>query len=132
MSEPRYPPPPPPPPPHQGGQPPQQGGPGPQQGGYPPQQGQYQQGGYPQQGTYQPQGGYGPQAGAYGAKPSAYWPLSIISFLCSLVIGGFAMYFSAQVNSRWQAGNVEGARKASKTALILGIIGIAIGVLVIA
>jgi hypothetical protein len=42
------------------------------------------------------------------------------------------MYFSAQVNSRWNAGDVEGARKASKTALIIDIVGIVIGVLVLA
>lgn len=66
------------------------------------------------------------------AKPSTYWPLSIISFLCSFLFGGIGMYFSAQVNSRWNAGDVEGARKASKTALIIDIVGIVIGVLVLA
>jgi hypothetical protein len=65
-------------------------------------------------------------------KHQDYWALSIISFLCSLLIGGIGIYFSAQVGSRWNAGNVEGARKASKTALILGIVGISIGVLFIA
>jgi Interferon-induced transmembrane protein len=64
-------------------------------------------------------------------KPSTYWPLSIISFLCSFIFGGFGMYFSAQVTSRWDAGDVAGARKASKTALIIDIIGIFIGLLVI-
>jgi hypothetical protein len=41
------------------------------------------------------------------------------------------MYFSAQVTSRWDAGNVEGARKASKTALIIDLVGIVIGCLLI-
>jgi hypothetical protein len=72
-----------------------------------------------------------PASAPAGVKPSTYWPLSIISFLCSLIIGAFAMYFSAQVTSRWREGNVEGSRRASKTALILGIVGIAIGVLVL-
>ena len=64
-------------------------------------------------------------------SPPTYWPLSIISFLCSFIFGGFGMYFSAQVTSRWDAGDVEGARKASKMALIIDIIGIVIGLLVI-
>jgi hypothetical protein len=78
-----------------------------------------------------PQQTYG-ASGATTAKPSTYWPLSIISFLCSFLFGGIGMYFSAQVNSRWNAGDVEGARKASKTALIIDIVGIVIGVLVLA
>jgi hypothetical protein len=41
------------------------------------------------------------------------------------------MYFSAQVGNRWKVGDVVGARKASQVALILGIIGIAIGLIVI-
>ena len=64
-------------------------------------------------------------------KPSTYWPLSIISFLCSFIFGGFGMYFSAQVTNRWNADDVKGARKASNTALIIDIIGIVIGLLVI-
>jgi hypothetical protein len=68
---------------------------------------------------------------ATAAKPSAHWALSIIAFLCSFIIGAIGLAFSAQVNSRWNAGNIEGARKASKTALIIDIIGIAIGVLFI-
>ena len=64
-------------------------------------------------------------------KPPTYWPLSIIALLFSILFGAFGMYFSAQVTSRWNAGNAEGARKASKTALILDLIGIAIGALVI-
>jgi len=72
-----------------------------------------------------------PAQAATVAKPSTYWPLSIIAFLCSFIIGGIGMYFSAQVTSRWDAGNVEGARKASKTALIIDLVGIVIGFLVI-
>jgi hypothetical protein len=71
-----------------------------------------------------------PQAGT-PAKPSTYWALSIISFLCSFILGAIGMYFSAQVTSRWNTGDVEGARKASKTALIVDLVGIAIGFLVI-
>jgi len=60
-------------------------------------------------------------------RPSQYWPLSIISFLLSFVIGGIALYFSWQVADRWTKGDAEGALKASKTAKTVAIIGIVIG-----
>jgi hypothetical protein len=107
QSRPHYPPPKPPPPPSNYGQ-----------GGYP--QPGYRPGGYPPQ-------GYGPSGVPATAQPSAFWPLTIISFLCSFLFGGIAMYFSAQVGNRWRAGDVAGAHKASKTALIWGIIGLAVG-----
>jgi hypothetical protein len=71
----------------------------------------------------QPQPGYRPQP----AQPPARWALSIISFLCSILFGILAMYFSAQVGSRWRAGNTAGAEKASQMALIWGIVGIVVG-----
>lgn len=64
-------------------------------------------------------------------KPPTYWPLSIIAFIFSILFGAIGMYFSAQVTSRWNAGDGQGAQKASKTALILDLIGLAIGVLVL-
>ena len=126
---PKYPPPPPPPPPNTGNGPGQAQAPPPGQ----PQYGtQPQYGSQPQYGT-PPQYGNQPQYGAppgYGAqKPSAYWPLTIISFLCSFFIGGVAMFFSYQVGNKWNAGDVAGARKASQVALIVGIIGIALGLI---
>jgi hypothetical protein len=66
-----------------------------------------------------------------GTRPSAYWPLSIIAILCSLLLGGIGLYFSSQVQTRWDNGDTEGARKASKTALILDLIGIGIGIVVL-
>lgn len=74
-------------------------------------------------------GPYGGQAASQAGRPSPYWIVSAISFLSSCLIGGVALYFSSQVDSRWNAGDPEGARKASQTALIVGIVGIAIGVL---
>jgi hypothetical protein len=65
------------------------------------------------------------------AKPSAYWPLSVVAVLCSLLFGGIGLYFSAQVTPRWNNGDIEGAKKASKTALILDIVGIVIGLILI-
>jgi hypothetical protein len=96
-----------------------------QQAGY-----QQQQQGYPQQRGYPPQQpGYGPGVRA-PAQPSAYWPLSIISFICFFLFGVIAIYFSVQVGSRWRAGNVQGAQKASRMALIWGIVGIVVGLIV--
>jgi hypothetical protein len=89
----------------------------------PPPPASYVQGGYPQP-------GHGPGGVPATAQPSAYWPLTIISFLLSFLFGGIAMYFSAQVGNRWRAGDVAGAHKASKTALIWGIIGLAVGLFV--
>ena len=80
----------------------------------------------PQQG-YQPQPGYRPDVGRPPTQPPARWPLTIISFLCFFLVGIIAMYFSAQVSSRWHAGNTAGAQKASQMALLWGIVGIAIG-----
>jgi hypothetical protein len=70
----------------------------------------------------------GPGWGA-ASKPSAYWPLTVVSFLFSFIVGAVAMYFSYQVGERWKAGNLEGAKKASRTALWVGIAGIVIGLL---
>jgi hypothetical protein len=79
-------------------------------------------------------GGPGYQGAPYGmppggAKPSAYWPLSIVGLLCSLLFGAIAMYYSAQVGRRWNRGDVEGARRASRTARRLGIVAIVVGVI---
>jgi Interferon-induced transmembrane protein len=62
-----------------------------------------------------------------GQKPSAYWPLSIVGVLFSFLFGGIAVYFSVQVGRRWERGDIEGARKASRTARTLGIVAIVVG-----
>jgi hypothetical protein len=82
----------------------------------------------------QPPQYYGYQQPGYPVavqKPSAYWPLSIIAVLLSLVFGIIAIVYSAQVNTRWNAGDIAGAKSASKKAMIFGIIGVAVGVIVI-
>lgn len=63
-----------------------------------------------------------------GGKPPTYLPLSIVALLFSFLFGVIGLYFSSQVTPRWNAGNVDGARKASTTALVIDIIGIMIGV----
>jgi Interferon-induced transmembrane protein len=80
-----------------------------------------------QQRPPQPQPQYRPDAGRPAVQPPARWPLTIISFLCFFLVGIVAMYFSAQVSSRWRAGNTVGAEKASQMALLWGIVGIVLG-----
>ena len=113
MSEPRYPPPSP---------KPQQGG-GPQQPVVPPPPPVPSQPVANQQSTSVPAHYV---TTSVPAKPSAYWPLSIIAVVCFFPVGGFAIYFSSQVKGRWNVGNHPGAASASRTALILGIIAIAL------
>lgn len=65
------------------------------------------------------------------AMPATYWPLSIIVFLLFwLLFGAIAMYYSAQVSTRWRYGDVMGARQASKSALIINLIGFAFGTVI--
>ncbi|MFI0790478.1 CD225/dispanin family protein [Streptomyces lydicus] len=64
------------------------------------------------------------------AKPPTYWPLSIVVFLLFwLLFGAIAMYYSAQVNARWRYGDVDGANQASRSARIVNLIGIGVGIL---
>lgn len=109
------------PPPRPGSQPPRSQSPGPH--GAPPPPGSY--GAPPPQPPRGPYGGPPPQL----VRPSPYWPVTIISLLFSCLIGAVALYFSAQVDRKWNAGDADGARKASQTALIIGIIGIVLGVI---
>jgi hypothetical protein len=78
---------------------------------------------------YRPDPGYRADVVRQPTQPPTRWPLSIISFICSIVFGAIAMYFSAQVGSRWRAGNTAGAEKASQMALIWGIVGIVVGLI---
>lgn len=101
---------PPPPPPPGGGTPP------PPPGGYPP--GGYQPGG---PGGYGP-GGYG---GGYGQggwppagpKPPNYLVWAILSTLfCCLPFGIVSIVFAAQVDSKYNTGDLAGAQRASDNA----------------
>lgn len=100
------PPPPPPsvPPPPPGGTPPPppSGGPPPPPGGYPP-------GGYVP-GGYQP--GY-----QQGPKPPSYLVWAILTTLfCCLPFGIVSIVFAARVDSKYNAGDLEGSRIASDSA----------------
>jgi hypothetical protein len=66
-----------------------------------------------------------------GKQPPNHLALSVVALVCSLpllcLFGAIGLYFSSQVTARWNAGDVEGAQKASNVALIIDVIGIVIG-----
>jgi ribosomal protein L40E len=54
----------------------------------------------------------------------------LVTFCCCMPIGVAAIIFSAQVNGKLEAGNVEGAREASKNALMLCWLSFGLGLIV--
>lgn len=66
-----------------------------------------------------------------GKQPPNHLALSVVALVCSLpllcLFGAIGLYFSSQVTARWNAGDAEGAQKASNVALIIDVIGIVIG-----
>jgi hypothetical protein len=66
-------------------------------------------------------------------EPPSHRRMSIVSAVFSLLVfgGGIAMYFSRQVGRRYRAGDVEGARRASRGAKVWGIVGIVAGPLLV-
>lgn len=98
-----------------------------QQSGYPPS-------GYPQPAYPQPgyaQAAYSGQRGGMPPMPSAYWPLSIVAVLLSLIFGVLALVYSSQVQPKYQAGDFAGAVAASNNARMWGIVGCVVGVVLI-
>lgn len=77
----------------------------------------------------------GPPATGGATRPPTRLGLSIVALVCSLpllvVPGAIGLYFSTQVTSRWSTGDVAGAEKASRTALIIDVVGIVLGVLIL-
>jgi hypothetical protein len=98
------------------------------QGSTPPPPDPNQPGGYgatPPGGGYgapPPPGGYGqPTTGGYGQPagppPPNYLVWAILTtVLCCLPLGVASIVFAAQVNSKWAAGDVAGARESSEKA----------------
>lgn len=63
-------------------------------------------------------------------KPPTYLALGIITtILCCLPLGIASIVAATQVEQKFQAGDIEGAEKSSKTALTLGLIAIGGGIL---
>lgn len=97
--------------------------------------------GFPQQSQNPNQQQYGQQQRAFGnvgqqqgpeqePMPKTYlvWSV-IITILCCLIPGIVAIVYSASVSSKYYAGNIEGAKKASRNAQIWCIISVVAGIL---
>ena len=104
-------------------------------GGYPPPGGSYPPpgGGFPPPGGSSPWGAAGP--GGFGAPPgpkpsnNLVWAI-LATLFCCLPLGIAAIVFSTQVDSKWNAGDYEGALKAAKTTKTLLIVSVVGGVIV--
>lgn len=137
------PPSPPPPPPPEGGYPPP-----PPSGGYPPPQPPPQQPPYGQPQPGQPQYGqpqYGQQGqqwaqpyqqqymGATEKVPNYLVQAILVTLFCCLPAGVVAIVFAAQVNGKVEAGDIAGARSASRNAKIWSWVsfGVGLGLLVL-
>lgn len=65
-----------------------------------------------------------------GKCPPTFLALSIISTICCcLPLGIAAIFFSGKVKTKWQAGDPDGAKKASETAELLIILSITLSML---
>ena len=86
--------------------------------------------GQPVPGQPYPPPGYGTPT---GTKPNNYLPWAIAStILCCLPLGVASIVYAAQVNSKWNAGDVVGANDASVKAKKFAIASAVVGVLVLA
>ncbi len=62
--------------------------------------------------------------------PSNYLILAILAtILCCLPLGIVSIVYAAQVNTKWQAGDTEGAKQYSRNALIWALVSAGIGVI---
>lgn len=85
-------------------------------------------GGYPP-----PPGGYAPPPpsgpGGYGTPPPNYLVWAILSTIfCCLPLGIASIVFAAQVNSKWQAGDVAGAQESSRRARFFAILSAVVAI----
>lgn len=61
------------------------------------------------------------------APPPNYLVFAILSTIfCSKIFGIVSIVFAAQVNSKWNAGDIEGANNASKNAKLWAWISVAV------
>lgn len=86
---------------------------------------------WPQGGPDMAPKGYAvPPAQEREPMPPSYLVLSVVMTICCCVIPGIvALIFSSQVSSRYYSGDVEGAKRASRTAEIWIIVSFVLGVL---
>jgi len=67
-----------------------------------------------------------------GTPPPNYLVFAIlVTIFCCQILGIVSIVFAAQVNSRWNAGDMQGALDASKNAKLWAWIGLGSGVLVL-
>ncbi len=64
-----------------------------------------------------------------GTPPENYlvWAI-LVTIFCCLPFGIVSIIFAAQVNSKWQSGDLEGARQASKNAKTWAWVSAGIGI----
>jgi hypothetical protein len=87
----------------------------------------------PAYGTVPGYGGYGYGQAPSGPKPSNYLVQSILTTLfCCLPVGIVSIVFAAQVDSKWNAGDVQGAHNASRQARTWAWVSFGLGLAVIA
>ncbi|HYQ56288.1 MAG TPA: CD225/dispanin family protein [Draconibacterium sp.] len=64
--------------------------------------------------------------------PPNYLVFAILATIfCGKIVGIVAIIFAAQVNTKWEAGNYEGALRASKNAKLWSWVSFAVGLSVI-
>jgi len=75
--------------------------------------------------------GYG-GGGPVGQPPPNHLVWAILTtVLCCLPLGVVSIVFAAQVNSKWSAGDVQGAQDASRKARLFALWGTIIGAVVV-
>ncbi|QSH42577.1 CD225/dispanin family protein [Lentisphaerota bacterium] len=66
-----------------------------------------------------------------GAPPPTYlvWAI-LLTIFCCLPFGIPAIVYASQVNSKWAAGNFDGARESSRKAKFWFLLGLCIGLII--
>lgn len=81
-----------------------------------------------QPGGYGGPGGYGSPAGYGGPPPNNYLAWAILATLfCCVPFGVVSIVFAAQVDSKWAAGDFQGAMDSSRKARTWAISSAAVG-----
>ena len=62
--------------------------------------------------------------------PTYLWQSIVVTIVCCLPLGILAIVFAAQVASRWQNGDYEGAMRTSKTARNVAFVSFIVGLIV--
>ncbi|MFC5751007.1 CD225/dispanin family protein [Actinomadura rugatobispora] len=72
-----------------------------------------------------------PGQGGYASPPSNHLVWAILTTIfCCLPAGVVSIVYAAQVNSKWQAGDHQGAYNASKNARVWAIVSAVVGLVI--